>query len=68
MARCQSLTKKKKQCPIEDAWVDTATGLFACHVHNTTGTFRKQVEAGKPERIAKRLARKVARRGRRRRA
>lgn len=67
MAQCQSLTKKKTQCPIEDAWVDPATGLFACHVHNTTGTFRKQVEASKPDRLAKRLARKAHRKGHRQR-
>ena len=67
MAQCQSLTKKKTQCPIEDAWVDPATGLFACHVHNTTGTFRKQMEAGRPDRLAKRLARKAHRKGHRQR-
>ena len=68
MARCQSRTKKKTQCPIEDAWIDTATGLFACHVHNTAGTFRQQVEANRPERLAGRPARKAARPARRRRA
>jgi hypothetical protein len=49
-ARCQALTKKGIQCPIYDATIDPATGAFACHVHNSVGMFRKQVETTRAER------------------
>ena len=52
-ARCQSLTKKGLQCPAYGATIDPGTGGFACHVHNSVGVFRRQIESTRAERKAR---------------
>jgi hypothetical protein len=48
MAKCVSLTRKGRDCPIHAAAVDT-DGQFRCHIHNSRGVFRQQ-QAAKPRR------------------
>jgi len=53
--RCTAMTRKKVQCPIEDA---TPYGTeWYCHVHHPDKTFRKQVEAHQEFREAKKAER-----------